>query len=207
VALFDEAERKQIEAAIAAVEQHTAGELVVATVPASERYHGLRLLYGFACGLALAAAVHLARPALGFAWLSWVEVGTASLAWLVLGWGPALRLLLPKALAQHAVERRAREEFFERALFATRGRTGVLILLSELERQVAILGDQGIHERVQTAGWQAHVDHIVTQVRAGRAAAGVCEVIARLGASLEGAVPRQLDDRNELSDSVREEER
>jgi putative membrane protein len=105
------------------------------------------------------------------------------------------------------VERRAREEFFERALFATRGRTGVLILLSELERQVAILGDQGIHERVQTVGWQAHVDHIIAQIRAGRTAAGVCEVIAKLGSSLEGAVPRQSDDRNELPNTVREEER
>jgi putative membrane protein len=207
MAFFDEAERTRIEAAIELTEQHTAGELVVATVRASDGYHGVRALYGFACGLALAAAIHVVRPTLGFALLAWLEVGMAALTWLALGWGPALRLLLPKAHARHAVERRAREEFFERALFATRGRTGVLIFLSELERQVAILGDAGIHERVQTDGWQAHVEHIIAQIRAGRAAAGVCEVIAKLGVSLEGVVPRQPDDRNELPNTVREEER
>jgi putative membrane protein len=207
MALFDETSRKRIEAAIEAGEQHTAGELVVATVPASHGYHELRLLYGFASALACAALVHASRPRLGFSWLWLIELGVAALVWLVLGWGPALRLVVPKAIARHAVERRAREEFFERALFATTARTGVLILLSEIERQVVILGDAGIHERVQTAGWQTHVDHIIAQIRAGRAADGVCEVIARLAASLEGTVPRQPNDRNELPNTVREEER
>jgi putative membrane protein len=113
---------------------------------------------------------------------------------------------LPAIYARHAAERRARGEFFERGLFATRDRTGVLILLSQRERQVVILGDAGIHARVQTSGWQAHVDHITAQIRRGRAADGVCEVIARLAASLESGVPRQADDTNELPNQVREED-
>jgi putative membrane protein len=92
-------------------------------------------------------------------------------------------------------------------LFATAGRTGVLIFLSVLERQVVILGDAGIHERVQTHGWQAHVDHIIAQIKKGNAAEGVCDVIARLATSLEGSAPRQSDDRDELPNTVREEER
>lgn len=205
MALFDEQGRKRIEAAIAAAEQRSAGEIVVATVRASEGYHVLRLLYGFALGISVAALLHLARPSLGFHWLTLIELVVAASAWFVLGWGPALRLVLPGLYTLHAVERRARAEFFERGLFATRERSGVLIMLSELERKVVILGDAGIHARVQTSGWQAHVDQIVAQIRRGRAADGVCEVIAQLAGSLEAGVPRQADDQDELSNEVREE--
>jgi putative membrane protein len=205
MALFDEQGRKRIEAAIAAAEQRSAGEIVVATVRASEGYHVLRLLYGFTLGMALAAVLHLARPGLGFHWLTLSELVVAASAWFALGWGPALRRVLPGLYTLHAVERRARAEFFERGLFATRERSGVLIMLSELERKVVILGDSGIHARVQTSGWQAHVDNIVAQIRRGRAADGVCEVIAQLAGSLEAGVPRQADDRDELSNEVREE--
>ena len=87
--------------------------------------------------------------------------------------------------------RRSRAESVERARFRalrvragstqTQRRTGMLILISELEHRVVILGDSGIHERVGDAGWQAHVDHIVPPIRRGEAVRGVLEVIERLG--------------------------
>jgi len=115
------------------------------------------------------------------------------------------RLLVPAPLARHAVERRAHEEFFGRGLFRTRERTAVLIFLSELEHRVVILGDEGIHARVETQGWQRHVDRIVQAIREGRAAEGVCAVIVELASVLERAVPRRKDDTNELPDTVQED--
>jgi putative membrane protein len=205
--MFAPAELEKIEAAIAALERRSATELVVATVPASDGYVGLRLLYAFALGLTVASCGHVLRPELAFAWLLLAQLGAALLAFALLGTAPVLRLLLSKLHANHQVTRRAHEEFFARGLFRTRERTGVLIFLSQLERQVVILGDEGIHARVQTQGWEQHVARIVQGIRAGRAADGVCQVIADLAEVLEAAVPRSPDDVNELPDTVREEER
>jgi putative membrane protein len=205
--MFAPTELEKIEAAIAALERRSATELVVATVPASDAYVALRLLYAFALGVTVQSCVHLARPEIAFAWLSLAQLGTASLGFVLLGTAPVIRLLISKLHGQHAATRRAHEEFFARGLFRTRERTGVLIFLSALERQVVILGDEGIHARVKTQGWEQHVACIVQAIRAGRAADGVCQVIADLADVLEAAVPRSPDDVNELPDTVREEER
>jgi putative membrane protein len=207
VALFDAQGRARIEAAIAEVERRTAGEIVVLTVPASDGYDDLRLLYAGALALIGAALAHLSWPGLGASWLLWVQVAVGALGFAAFGLRPLLRAIVPAARALHAVERRAHEEFLARELFATRDRTGVLLLLSELERKLVILGDRGIHARVQSAGWQQHVDRVAAAIRAGRAADGVCEVIAALGTTLAAALPPRPDDENELPDAVEEEPR
>jgi putative membrane protein len=207
MALLDEAARTRIEAAIHEVEQRTAGEIVVVSVPRSEDYDDMRLVYGAACALALASSVHLLWPALGAAWLLWLQAGLTALGWAVFGWAPLVRALVPRARLQESVERRAREEFLEHNVFATRDRSGVLLLLSELEHRVVLLGDAGVHERVQTSGWEHHVQHIIGAIRAGRAADGVCEVVAELGALLAAQFPARPDDRDELSNVVKQEDR
>jgi putative membrane protein len=207
MALLDEAARTRIEAAIREVEQRTAGEIVVVSVPRSEDYDDARLLYGAACALAVASAVHLLWPTLGAAWLLWLQAGMMALGWAVFGWAPLVRALVPRARLQESVERRAREEFLEHNVFATRDRSGVLLLLSELEHRVVLLGDAGIHERVHSSGWEHHVQHIVNAIRAGRAAEGVCEVVTELGALLAAQFPARVDDRDELSNVVKQEDR
>ncbi len=207
MALFDAAARARIEATIAETERGTAGEIVVLAVPASDDYHDLRLLYAGALALAAAAVAHLLSPALGVSTLLWLQIAVAVLAFFALGLRPLLRAIVPGPRALHAVERRAHEEFLIREIFATRDRTGVLLLLSELEQKVVILGDAGIHARVQSAGWQQHVSHIVSAIRAGRPADGVCEVIEALGATFAVALPPRPDDRNELPNTVEEEPR
>jgi putative membrane protein len=207
MALLDTAARTRIEATIAEVERGTAAELKVVTVAASDGYHDLRLLYGAALALAAAGVAHWARPHLAVGWLLWIEVATAMLSFSLLGLRPLLRAIVPSARALHCVERRAREAFLAHELFATRDRTGVLLLLSELEQKVVILGDSGIHAHVQTSGWQEHVQRIVAAIRAGRPADGVCEVIESLGRLLAAQLPVQPDDRNELANKVEQEER
>jgi len=94
--------------------------------------------------------------------------------------------------------------FLEHAVFDTKARNGVLILLSELEHGVTILGDRGIHSRLQGAGWEAHVTTIVSAIRAGKPAEGVAQVIDALALVLAEQDPIQRDDANELPDGVRE---
>jgi putative membrane protein len=207
MALFDPAASARIEAAIHAVEQNTAGEIVVVAVPKSDRYHDVRLLYGAACALAVAAGVHLLRPDLSVGLLFWLELVVFIGVFAAFAWPPLLRVLVPDARLDEAALRRAREEFLEHGVFATRDRSGVLLFVSELEHRVVLLGDEGIHERVQVSGWETHVRHVVEAVRAGKPADGVCQVIEELGAVLAQEFPPRPDDRDELPNTVKQEKR
>ena len=77
-----------------------------------------------------------------------------------------------------------------------------MILLSELEHRVVILGDSGIHALVGESGWREHVDRIVARIHEGRAAEGVLETIAVLEPLLAEHAPRRADDQNELANTV-----
>jgi putative membrane protein len=205
--LFDPAALARIEAAVREGERGTAGEIVVVSVPSSDDYHDVRLAYGVALALSAAAVVHALAPALEFWWLLWLQAAMVVLGWLALGVPPLLRLLVPKSRRQSSVLRRAQLEFMENRVYETRDRTGVLILLSELEHKVIMLGDSGIYTQLKHDGFQAYVDRIIAAIRAGRAADGVCEVIADLGQHLSARFPARQDDTNELPDSVRQEDR
>jgi putative membrane protein len=204
---FNEAARARIEAAIAEAEARSAGELIVTSVPASDTYSDVRLLYAAALALSGSALAHLLWPAWPLSGLLWLEIGVAALGFFVLGAGPLVRLLVPAVRIEHCVQRRARDAFLQHALFATRDRSGVLILISELEHRVVILGDAGIHARLPDGAWQAHVDRIVSGFRSGDPESAVCTVISELGAVLAAHFPARTDDTNELPNALQTEPR
>jgi putative membrane protein len=207
MALFDSGGLARIEAAIKAVEQNTSGEIVVVSVARSDAYHEVRLAYGVAFALGGAAVVHTFVPWLAIGWLLWIEAAFVIVAWLAFNIPPVLRLLVPGNRAEFAVVRRAQLEFLHRRVYDTREHTGVLILLSELEHQVTILGDAGIYAKLKAETFQVYVDRIVAAIRTGHAADGVTAVIADLGTHLGEMLPVRSDDRNELPDAVQQEER
>jgi putative membrane protein len=201
--LLDENARQRIQATIAEIERTTSGEIVVATVAASDTYEDVALRYAVALMIASAALAHLALPELSFALLLSLQAVIGVAVALAFRFGPVVRGLTPKRRLAESVERKAREAFLEHELFATRERTGVLILISELEHRVAILGDTGIDHLVHHDGWQAHVAHIIAAIRSGRAADGICEVIRAIGEALAKHLPAAHDNANEISDQVR----
>jgi putative membrane protein len=207
MALLTQAERERIAATIAEVEQRTAAELVVVTVEHSDEYNEVRFAYALAAALLGGALGHWGWPQLSVVALLRWQCGAALAAYLLVGLTPLLRLLTPKGLKRGRVERRARLAFLDHAVFATRDRNGVLIMVSELERHVVILGDEGIHARVQIEGWRAHVAHVVAAIRSGRAGEGLCEVVRALGEVLTANFPVRPDDTNELPNDVQQEPR
>lgn len=207
MALFDSTELTRIESSIREVEQKTAGEIVVVSVPRCDAYHEVRLAYGIAVALGGAALVHLLAPELAVGFLLWIEAAFVVGAWLAFNVPALLRLLVPHDRAEFAVVRRAQLEFLQRRVYDTRDHTGVLILLSELEHQVTILGDSGIYAQLKAEAFAVYVDRIVAAIRANKAADGVCEVIADLGRRLAEMLPPRSDDTNELPDAVQQEDR
>jgi putative membrane protein len=205
MALLDARAHQRIEAAIADVERRSSCEIVVASLPASDTYADLRLLYAIALALAAAAGAHLAWPALSVVWLFAIEILVLALAFPLLGMGAVVRAIVPRARIDESVERRAREAFVERTLYATRDRTGVLLLISELEHRVVILGDSGIDAFVHANGWQGYVDRLVRAIREDRAADEICTLIADIGVVLAAHLPVAPGDTDELSNRVHTE--
>jgi putative membrane protein len=200
--LLSASDAQRLEALIDYVETHTAAEIVVLEAAACGTWASLRAW--LAGGLVLLASFALVAlfPALPGSWLLAVQAVLAPLAW----WGashPALlSRLIPDAAAVAAVDARARQLFAERGLYKTRARSGVLILIADLERSVSILADDGIHARLGADEWRRDVDEIRAAIRAGRAADGLSGVIQQLGEKLADSFPRADDDVDELGDSV-----
>jgi putative membrane protein len=200
--LLGEADAKRIEALIDYVETHTAAEIVVIEAAACGAWAaqrawlagGLVLLGGF--------ALHALFPALPGAWLLALEALTAPFAWWGAGHPALLHHLIPGEAAGAAVEARARQLFAERGLYKTRQRSGVLILIADLERRVSILADDGVHARLGDDEWRRDVEEITAAIRNGYPAGGLTGVIEQLGEKLAEAFPRASDDVDELSDRV-----
>jgi putative membrane protein len=203
MSLFNKDEADRVAAAITEVEQGTAGEIVVAEDVRSDDYAEVRLAWAFGLGLSVAGGAHLLWPWFEAGWLLLLELGVFLLVWLLSALPVVLRVLVPGGRARDAVDRAARLAFSEHAVYRTRDRTGVLIFLSALEHRVVILGDEGIHARVQNPGWEAMVAELVQAIRSGNAGAGVCSVVRKLGTRLSEDAPIRADDENELPNHVR----
>jgi putative membrane protein len=207
MALLSADDRKRVEAKIREVEARTAGEVVVAVVGQSSAYAGRRLVHALVFGVLAASVTHHLVPSLEVDWVLVAHLAYVALAWLALGVSSVLRRLVPHDVRDGAVEERAARLFTERGVFDTRDHSGVLIMVSELEHKVVMLGDRGIHARIETDGWQRYVATIIAAIREGRPADGLCNVLDELGAVLADAFPRREDDENELPNAVIREER
>jgi putative membrane protein len=192
----------KIEAAIKRAETQSSTEFVVAIVPRSGDYVLGPMLVAAAWALGAAFVLGWFMPELPTFDVVALEVPIA-LATFFLFRIPALqRLLVPKSRAEELVRRRAFALFAERGLHRTRDASGMLILVSELEHKVVLLGDRGIHANVGDAGWQTHVDHIIAAIRRGDTAQGIVDVIERLSAVHAEHLTTRPDDENELSNAV-----
>ena len=202
MSLIDAEQIRRIEAAIARLEERSAAEFVLAVVPKSAGYSGVRAIVAGMWALASAIAFVELFPGVHPVWGVLLEVPVALLAWTLTGWAPVFRRLIPRELADRAVAARAFQLFAQRGVHHTRDETGMLLVLSELEHKVVLLGDRGIDQRLGSAGWQKHVDHVIQRIHEGRAADGVLEVIQELEVLLAEHVPVRPNDVNELPNTV-----
>lgn len=207
-------ERTRIRDAVARAEDRSSGEIVPLIVQRSGR-HEIAVWRG-ACLAAILALVgtFLAlelHGGWGLAWLyephgpALIVLAAGALGGLAAAFVPPLRRRLAGgARLERAVRQRAARAFFEEEVFATRGRTGVLILVSLFERRVEILADAGINQRVAEGAWP----EVVSLIRDGLAGegltAGMVAAIERCGELLEGAgLAADPADVSELADEAR----
>jgi putative membrane protein len=211
---FTDAERERITQAVRRAEQGTKGEIVPMIVPAAARYREA----GYRTGLILAWVTLAALLTVEVYWLPWGwHAGNAG--WLMLaviaaygaghwlGTLPAvIRVVTSRERMAHKVRLRAEQAFYRHGLQRTKGRTGILILVSRLERRVQVLADKGINDLVPQDTWDGMVDGIIQGIRAGRLADALCDAVARCGTLLAQVTPaRSGDNPDELPDTLIQE--
>jgi uncharacterized membrane protein len=97
---------------------------------------------------------------------------------------------------------RAREVFYQLHMHKTEARNGVLIYIAYDDHKLAILGDEGIHQKVGQDFWHAEKDVLVEHFRKNEYAAGLCKAIADAGEKLRTFFPKTNDNTNELSNDI-----
>lgn len=117
-----------------------------------------------------------------------------------------LRVVVERKLARKhkglsAIER-ADQLFDELEMRATAERNGVLIYLCFKPHLVAVVGDEGIHQKVGETFWQAVYQAMKHDCQQGNYTQALCLAIAEVEKALATHFPIQPDDVNELPNSV-----
>lgn len=100
------------------------------------------------------------------------------------------------------VFRRAQLEFYQQKLQKTKDRTGILIFVSLMERQVIVLADKGISERLPQSTWDEVVQLIIQGKKSGNLADGMIAGIQKCGELLTEKFPVQSHDQNEIGNQL-----
>lgn len=98
---------------------------------------------------------------------------------------------------------RAAEIFFQLKMDGTAQRNGVLLYIAVRDHQVAVFGDEGIHQKVGPQYWNDKVHNMLAHFRQEHLVDGVIECIYDIGEALYQHFPYNLDtDKNELPDEI-----
>lgn len=98
---------------------------------------------------------------------------------------------------------RAQEIFFSLKMNETELRNGTLIYVAVKDKQAAVFGDEGIHQKVGQIYWDDVVKKMLLQFRNQKLADGICQGIHDLGEALKFYFPyNSSTDKNELPDEI-----
>lgn len=209
---FDDQDRVRLDGRAAEVEKRTGVQVVLGVVERSDSYPELPWK-AFALGASVAGLVVSASAMARPGWSSGSTALVAAAATLSVGSAAALfavfapgfaRLFLDAHRAEGEVRQYASSLFLSRELFATRRRTGVLLLVSLFERQVVVIPDTGLARRLDRYALEGILDRMKAPLKEGRVARALEDGLARLEEVLATAATGESRE-NELPDGIVEE--
>ena len=98
--------------------------------------------------------------------------------------------------------KRARKIFVESGMRKTKLKNGVLFYLSISDKNFAIIGDNGIDEKVPDNFWELTKNIVVEHFKKDSFVRGLAEGIKKAGEQLAIFFPYEKSDINELPDSI-----
>ena len=189
---FTRDEHAVIAAAISCAEKATSGEIVVIVARASSGYHFFALMCVALVALAVPLPlIHLTKWPIEYVYLMQLGVFAAG---VLIAQSERFRVAIaPRRLKTGRAHLRAIEQFLAQNLHTTKGRTGVLLYVSNAERYAEVIADDGIYNSVQPDIWDDLIDDLTAQIGRGARVEGFVAAIERCGAILaEHFPPEQL---------------
>ncbi len=204
--LFTPSDIDSITQAVQSAEGITSGEIVVCVIPKSDTYPEVPL-QGAVFAALLALLILRSQEIFHRGWMAQplLIILTAMVLGLLLTTfvGPLHRLLASKN-RRHRVWQRAYQAFVDEEVFQTKERTGILIFISLLERQVCVLGDSGINQKITPKTWEGIVQKIIGGIKSGKPTQGIISAITQCGLLLkEHGFAKPSNDTNERPDVIR----
>lgn len=192
---FSEDEIQRLNAHIRQLEKNTGVELVAAVVGKCDNYPEIPWK-AFASGVALSSLASLLQAMLRPDWLSSysalvhtvIVLGVgATMALLTAAWSGWARCFLDKARAELEMRQYAQSLFLEHDVFATRGRTGLVLLVGLFERQVVILPDSGLDAYLPSGALQPVIAAMTPDLKRGDRFRALNQGLSAMEESLRGA--------------------
>ena len=229
---FSEIEHKKIEETIRRVETKTSGEVVAMITNQSEDYIEIDVMISFVVALIFSLLTLYFLPDILYLINTSIITKIISLPYqfkdmfryvllygvyffiplcifyivlvkLFLSKFPMIKgILVSKFNKSEAVRNRALRAFYEHGLYNTRDKTGILFLISLIEKQVYILADKGIYEKITQENLDKYAEIVVSGIKQKKASEALCTAISSCGEILEKNFPIKSDDTNELSNHV-----
>ena len=98
---------------------------------------------------------------------------------------------------------RAAEVFFTLKMEKTEERNAVLVYIAIKDHQLAVFGDEGIHNKVGTEYWNKLVAEMLLSFSKDNYAKGIAESVIQIGDALHANFPFDKGtDKNELPDEI-----
>lgn len=97
---------------------------------------------------------------------------------------------------------RAKEVFYKLKMNLTQNKTGVLIYIASEDRKIAIIGDEGINEKVSPYFWDSIIKDIVKEFSHARYLEGLLDGIEKVSKVLIEHFPSKEHNPNELSNEI-----
>jgi putative membrane protein len=200
---FTAEEKERLRATTQEVESRTIGEIVVMVVDRSDRYLEAEIFGGVFLGSLLSLILTL----LFFHSSVWSYIPLSFLFFfpcriLFQRIDVLKRLFIGIGRREEAVRLRAERGFFEKGLYKTKKKTGVLFFLSLLERKVWVLADKGIYEKMDQETLNRFAHEVSGGIKEGRACEALSQAVQGIGELLSRHFPITPDDTDELPNAV-----
>jgi putative membrane protein len=205
--MFDDAARRELQAAARAAEAASAIEVVVTVRPRASSPLAADLVGGALLGYALLVFLLFAPPEFSL----WVFAVAVPLGFAIGALGVhaspwAQRLLTRDRTLDAAVRTAAHAAFVELGIGGTRGRTGVLVFVAIAEARICVVTDTGIRAAVPALAWARAVRTVeAVPEHNGFGVAGIttlADAIVLLGRTAALHLPRVHEDVDELDAEI-----
>ena len=197
MALLTQEQQRQVEEAVTRAEQRTDAEIVTVLAPRADDYSYIPLLWASLIALVVPALVHFIDSDMTIYTLLMLQWATFVFLSLIFRIPVLTTFMIPARVRHWRASNLARRQFLEQKLHHTQDRTGVLIFVSEAERYVEIIVDEGISQRLDNSDWGSIVSDFVRRVALGHTAEGFIACIDASAELLEKHVPKTAA-RNQL---------